>query len=151
MIMGIAFRYKEHYAQWSYSGFNEFRTKLAKEAGITLSEMEGFGSRDPETPWQFVEAGTKKWSAVKDPIVPLLNHSDCDGEIGPQDCARVAPRIRELVARWDDQWRIKSAPEHQAMGYKKEFSMDNHDKVNALRLADAMEACAKDGVSLVFS
>jgi hypothetical protein len=130
-------RHGEAYAQWSYSGFKHFRTELAKEAGITLSEMNGFG-------------GARSWSKAHDDIVPLLNHSDCDGELSPEDCARVAPRLRQLVASWPDNMGIVSTPQMVALGYKPNFSISSHDKVNAMRLADAMEAAAKDGQKLEF-
>jgi len=55
-------------AAWSYSGFGNFRRKLAEEIRIDLNAMEGFG-------------GKTKWDTVKDPIKYLLNHSDCDGHL----------------------------------------------------------------------
>jgi hypothetical protein len=33
--------------QWSYSGFNAFRKKLARQIGIDLDQMEGFGEMPP--------------------------------------------------------------------------------------------------------
>lgn len=113
-LMGLAFRQSN--AQWSYSGFNAFRCRLAAEIGINLREMAGFGP--PERPWH----------KITDGISPLLNHSDCEGELTPEECKRVAPRLRELVADWTD----------------------GHDKQNALELADDMEATAEKGEALVF-
>jgi len=92
--------------RWSYSGFSFFRTLLADEVGISLSSMQGFG-------------GDGSWLEVDDDLVPLLNHSDCDGSLSPEDCARVAPRLRELVSRWEG-------------GY---------DRDMGLRLAEIMELC----------
>lgn len=74
-------------ASWSYSGFNEFRDRLAEAAGIDLYSMNGFG-------------GAKSWRGLTDPIVPLLMHSDCEGALSPAECVLVAPRLRELVADW---------------------------------------------------
>lgn len=77
---------------WSYSGFNRFRTKLAALCGIDLEKMEGF-ARD----------GGKEWpSPEAEPLVPLLSHSDCDGTMTPDECATVAPRLRELLPKLDD-------------------------------------------------
>lgn len=101
---------------WSYGGFGEFRRRLAAEIGINLHEMKGF------------LGGWRPWK-MRDPIVPLLNHSDCDGVLTPAECAQVAPRLRELVAEWED---------------------DNYDRDMALKLADAMDACVADGVDLEF-
>lgn len=112
--MGLDFSHGD--AHWAYSGFNRFRTRLAEAIGIKLMDMQGFG-------------GTIPWETVTDAIVPLLNHSDCDGELSPEECATVAPRLRELVAEWSD--------------------MDS-DKREALPLAEAMEQCAGLGEPLEF-
>jgi hypothetical protein len=90
---------------------------LAKEVGIDLDSMEGFG-------------GSVKWSTLpKDPIHFLLNHSDCDGHITAKRCAKIAPRLLELVAKWPD---------------------DIYDKTQALLLAEGMKACAQKGKPLEF-
>ena len=74
-------------AHWSYSSFNSFRHKLAKEVGIDLDEMDGFGGR-------------KSWARVKTPLKWLLNHSDCDGQITAKRCAKMAPILRGAVLQW---------------------------------------------------
>lgn len=103
-------------AQWSYSGFHCFRKRLAIQIDINLRAMEGFGGNTP-------------WSAVNDPIVPLLDHSDCEGELNPEECHTVGPRLRELVAEWPE---------------------DDDDRLMALRLADDMADCAALDTPLEF-
>jgi len=57
----------------SYSGFAEFRAVLAKHAlNIELDSMEGFGKN-----------GVNSWDTIKSGLKILLDHSDCDGEIYP--------------------------------------------------------------------
>ena len=56
---------------------------------MDLDEMEGFN-------------GERPWSEVDDDIVPLLNHSDCDGDLSPEQCVIVATRLEELVKSWTD-------------------------------------------------
>jgi hypothetical protein len=85
--MGLDFNGAE--AHWSYSGFSAFRRKLAKEIGINLDSMQGFG-------------GDLSWKNIQDPICILLNHSDCDGTISHTLCKKVAPRLRRLIESWDD-------------------------------------------------
>ena len=114
--MGLDFRGSE--ARWSYGGFNRFRKKLAEKIGINLDDMAGF-----------VEAG-KSWAGIDDGIVPLLNHSDCDGELTPDECKQVAPRLRELVS---------------------DFPSDDYDKQKAALLADDMEKLAAQGKPLIFT
>lgn len=101
--------------RWSYSGFNSFRERLAEAINVPLRSMVGFG-------------GDQEWDA-DDPIVPLLNHSDCDGELSPDDCGRVSPRLRELIAAW--------AP-------------DDYDRVQGEKLATMMAECAEAGEPLIF-
>lgn len=67
-----------------YSIFGLFRKELAKLIGITLGEMEGFG-------------GTLSFDNVKDDLKILINHSDCDGNISPEDAFKLATRLTELL------------------------------------------------------
>lgn len=112
--MGLGF--KGISASWSYSGFNLFRNRLAKEIGINLVNMEGFG-------------GQTSWKMIKDDIKPFLNHSDCDGSLGPVTCGKVARRIEELVDKWSDR---------------------DYDKEMALSLALDMRILSKNKKRLIF-
>ncbi len=67
-----------------YSSFGQFRTDLAAHVGINLKEMEGYGG---DTPFETIE----------DDVKILLDHSDCDGEITPEDCAKLAVRLRDIM------------------------------------------------------
>ena len=119
--MGIDFSHCE--AHWAYRGFNRARAKLAAEVGIILDLMEGFADRTFGALHHFKEVhpdiSTRmlgwipeealSWKHIKDDIVILLNHSDCDGEITAEECLKVAPRLRHLVEDWheddfDDSW-----------------------------------------------
>jgi hypothetical protein len=68
------------------------------------------------------------WEGFADDIVPFLNHSDCEGELSPDECKRVAPRLRELVSGWED----------------------SVTKLQALELADDMERAAAKGQYIEF-
>ena len=121
-------------AHWSYSGFNSFRRRLAKEIGIDLDEMQGFGHLNGKPGW-------RSWDEVDDPIKPFLMHSDCDGEMSPEECLQVGPRLREIVSSW---------PAAVALSLYGGTILPEHDKVNALKLADAMEENAREGKTLIF-
>jgi len=76
--------------------------------------------------------GTRQWADVRDKagdIEPLLNHSDCDGELGPDECSRVAKALRAAVSTWSD---------------------DDYDKKNALELAEGMDNAAASRQHLLF-
>lgn len=114
--MGLDFSHTD--AHWSYGGFNRFRTVLARHEGIDLDRMEGFRRRGDERP-------RLAWDATTTPLRPLLDHSDCDGELTPEECSQVAPRLREVVsALWQP---------------------GDHDHDAGLALADGMEAAATAG------
>jgi len=112
--MGLDFSRSE--VHWSYSGFNVFREKLALEIGIELGKMKGFG-------------GNRKWDNIIDPITLFLDHSDCDSELSPNECAKIYPRLLNLVSKWDD---------------------EDKDKAKAIRLANNMWECHLEGEPLVF-
>lgn len=113
--MGLDFNYSE--VCWGYINFGEFRRKLAVEIGVNLDSMEGFGGIIP-------------WKNVKeDAIIDFLDHSDCDGNLTPQQCGAIAPRLVELVADWED---------------------DDRDKVKALELAEDMQWCYANDKTLEF-
>lgn len=149
-----------NYPRWSYGGFARFRERLFNEARnedwpINMRLMWGhrpistheiyalrYGHEVATvnlTDWnKFEKEQHEWWSSVCvqwedlswSPIIPLLNHSDCDGDLEPEICAAVAPELRRLVANWDDE-------------------MD-YDKQSALALADYMDCCAANGRRLIF-
>jgi len=112
--MGLNFRHSS--AQWSYSGFMRFRERLAEAEGIELKKMWGFG--EPFLPWK----------PVKNDIKHFLNHSDCDGQIGPAKLKLIYPIIERIVTPW----------EH------------DHDRANALELVETMKKCIKKKQPLIF-
>lgn len=71
----------------AYSSFNRFRYWLADKAGINLDEYYGYGSLKAK----------KELSSIKHKIMPLLNHSDCDGELTPAECKQIAEGIDEIL------------------------------------------------------
>lgn len=112
-------------AQWSYSGFGEFRRRLAAAEGIDLGRMAGFGlPADEATPWD----------AVSTPLRPLLDHSDCDGDLSPEECAQVAPRLAEICESWPEAGDL----------------VQDYDRRGGLVLAEEMRAAATAGRRLEF-
>ena len=68
-----------------YSSFNRFRYGIAAEIGVDLDEYIGYG-----------HDGTKNLEDIKHDIMPLLNHSDCDGFISPLDCLYIAAGLTKI-------------------------------------------------------
>lgn len=77
----------------SYGGFHLWRIRVAEAAGFPpLDEMDGFGP--PLRPWRGAPGDQR--------LAPLLSHSDCDGDISPEDCASIAAALDDLGPRLDD-------------------------------------------------
>lgn len=121
--MGLDFSHTD--AHFSYGGFDRFREALAEHEGIKLRDMAGFCA-----PWRGDDPQTHPslpWDAIDTPLKPLLNHSDCDGDLSPEECAQIAPRLRQVIA---------------------ELWPEGHE--NGLALAEAMEVAAAAGERLEF-
>ncbi|MEU0665710.1 hypothetical protein ABZ508_26490 [Streptomyces lavendulocolor] len=123
--MGLDFTHTD--AHWSYTGFGRFRQALALHEGFELKTMVGYG-------------GDREWSTVDTPLKPLLDHSDCDGELTPEDCATVAPRLREVV---DFLWPADTS----TWQLNPEACINRQ---NGLLLADGMDNAAQSGEHLEF-
>jgi hypothetical protein len=117
-------------AHWSYGGFHEFRKRLADAEGIDLEGMAGFRRKPyPGVP------GVRSWDDVATPLAPLLHHSDCDGELTREECAQVAPRLREILDQWAEEQGIAPGEGH----------LRDYDVWMGRKLASAMEEVAAGG------
>lgn len=97
-----------------YSAFMRWRTQIASCIGLTLDGMVGFG-------------GTTEWpDAEKEPLVHLLNHSDCDGEIESKHCAAIADRLSEI---------LPLMPKGDAGGHIGDWTEETQTFIDGLRLA----------------
>jgi hypothetical protein len=130
MLMGLEFRtagigYQEDLAfgeraHWSYSGFHAFRKRLAAAIGIKLEEMAGFAQNKAGQPWN-------QWDGH--PLLPLLIHSDCDGELSPAQCGLVAFGLNDIIHAWPE---------------------DDYDKIEAKKLFRHLVKCLESGRALEF-
>lgn len=80
--------YEHAFRAGSYSSFGMFREVLALEDDIVLNDMSGFG-------------GANSWYDVESALLPILNHSDCDGELYAHDCEEMLPRMKEILGLWE--------------------------------------------------
>lgn len=105
---------------WSgpYSAFMRWRKAIARAAGFPpLEIMDGFYVPSTEPPlagsWaenllirQYHRAGRLpiRWEELGDHVgdrrlVPLLTHSDCDGELSVEECGPIADALEELLPK----------------------------------------------------
>jgi len=116
-------------AQWSYSGFINFRKRIAKACGTDLLEMEGF--KENGHPWEY------PWIGTLGDLIPFMNHSDCDGHLTAKQCRLAAVRLRQVI-------------ELLKCFVKYNESLYDHDIINGTKLAEAMECCALERRHLRF-
>ncbi len=70
-----------------YSSFNTFRYWLAEQIGVNLSEYIGYSN----------EKATKSLESIDHDIMPLLNHSDCDGKLTPGECRQIVKGLKDIM------------------------------------------------------
>ncbi len=110
-------------ANFSYSGFNDLRAKIARDTGFLTEiqeERPGYPGR-LRVVYPLKYSGflsISKFRVFKDPIRWLLDHSDCDGYIPPVRAGKIAARLRNIVYDWAD---------------------NNHYKDMALKLAKGLQ------------
>lgn len=122
--MGL--RFSRGDAGWSYRGFNHFRKRIVQSLGFDWDKLSGgYGYLTPD------DSENERFIQTKDLIIPLIMHSDCDGYLTPGECRTVARRLREIVSTWGNE--------------------DLFDQEQAIKLADAMDECAEEGVPLEFT
>lgn len=70
-----------------YSSFNNFRKWLASKINVDLNEYIGYMNPN----------ATKEIESINHKIMPLLNHSDCEGDLTPAECLQIAEGIDEIL------------------------------------------------------
>lgn len=108
-------------AGWSYAGFNAFRQRLVDAPLPVLGNFRHACEMHP--------MNDLFWGNFKSSLMPLINHSDCDGELDSEECAQVEPALRRIIETWPE---------------------DDADRIQATRLCDAMRHCAETGDVLEF-
>lgn len=109
--------------QWSYLGFSQFRKKLASTIGIGLEQMRGFG-------------GDGDWATVESPLRHLLDHSDCDGELTPQQAVELAPALQQAI---------------YALARDFDYGLAwRHDRESGMALVELCARCASENIPVLF-
>lgn len=69
-----------------YSSFNRFRYSLAQQIGINLDDYAGYD-----------ENGTKDLSKINHELMPLFNHSDCDGILTVEESKSIVIGLNNIL------------------------------------------------------
>jgi hypothetical protein len=69
-----------------YGRFNHFRYALGRQIGINLDEYEGYGDK-----------GTKDLTTIDHDLMPLFNHSDCDGVLTVEESRKIVDGLNKVL------------------------------------------------------
>lgn len=85
--------------QGSSQMFNAWRRWLAGKVGIDINQFEGWTDfkAGPLRSISNAVYGTKPWDEFKDDLGILFRHSDSDDTFTPEECARLATRLRAVL------------------------------------------------------
>lgn len=103
-----SFSRSEGFRAGSYSGYNQWRERLAELAGYPAADYAKYGETTKRH-----DAGA--WKADEGPFHALINFSDCEGVIGPVVSAKLAKDFADFQDRadavmdHDGYWREKYA------------------------------------------
>lgn len=89
----------------TYSSFRAFRYAIMDILGMPpLGEMQYFHNPSSHRPPKL--AKPIQWTALSiDPRwLPLLLHSDCDGELTPSECAGIADVLEPIVDKFESEY-----------------------------------------------
>jgi hypothetical protein len=133
----------------AYSAFHAWRRKIAELVGIPLPLMAGFYRADEmQTRKNQASAALGReggllrhwfefdaepylpiaWESLRpDPLHALLHHSDCEGEIAPEDCGPIADRLEALMPE------MEAIPD--ASGHIGNWAIKTRKFIDGLRLA----------------
>jgi len=90
----------------AYSAFNRWRNKLAEVAGYSFFTPEDSFFEAPMIDWGHITHDNLmgKWEKTPDdPLIVLIVHSDCDGEIYPIQALSLITRLKELKDKLPDE------------------------------------------------
>lgn len=78
-----------------YSTFNRFRYSLGHQIGINLDEYAGYNNN-----------GTKDLSEIEHDLMPLFNHSDCDGELSIEESKRIVKGLNSVLENFNEEMQF---------------------------------------------
>ena len=75
----------------AYSSFNRFRYSLGHQIGINLDDYIGYNNK-----------GTKYLNSIQHELMPLFNHSDCDGVLTIEESKQIAVGLNKVLENFND-------------------------------------------------
>lgn len=74
-----------------YSTFNRFRYSLGHQIGINLSDYKGYGNDNGKNLYD-----------IEHELMPLFNHSDCDGELSVEESRSIVKGLDKVLKNFNE-------------------------------------------------
>jgi len=74
----------------SYGTFNWFRFNLGKQIGIDLQDYIEYSGN-----------GKKSLNDIHHNLIPLFNHSDCEGILTPDECKKIVKGLNNVLNNYN--------------------------------------------------
>ena len=113
-----------------YGAFNKFRYGLGKLIGINLDDYYGYRNSDKTPPY-------KDLVTINNGIGPLLDHSDCDGELTPSECQRIFDGMQQIVDDSKNDIKLKDDVDD----YQYNVYEINEEKWLSMKIHKFMDGC----------
>lgn len=111
-----------------YSSFNDFRKWLADKIGINLDEdYRGYGNIN----------ATKDLESIDHKLMPLFNHSDCEGILTPEECLQIAEGIEDV---------LKNLSKEEIEHPDNQYPFSNYKKAKQFRDGCYLAYCQKENI-----
>lgn len=75
----------------TYLYFNRFRYSLGHQIGIDLDDYAGYGKK-----------GVKCLTKIEHELMPLFNHSDCDGILTVEESKQIVIGLNKVLENFND-------------------------------------------------
>lgn len=79
----------------SYSSFNKFRYSLGRQIGVNLDEYNGYGKGE-----------IKELTSIKHDLLPLFNHSDCEGELTVKESEQIVKGLNSVLENFNEEFGL---------------------------------------------
>jgi len=75
-----------------YSSFNRFRYSLGHQVNINLDDYSGYN-----------KGGKKDLNDIDHELMPLFNHSDCDGRLTVKECKSIVKGLNGILENYNEE------------------------------------------------
>jgi hypothetical protein len=116
---------------FGFGEFSRFRHRIAQSIG--LKDVYAGTDTDMYETKRYIEIGETH------PIYPLIEHSDCNGDMEPEECGQVGNYLKALIPLWEKEMELGTSDE-----------LLENDIQKGKALVELMLKCYKNDETLLF-